>query len=77
MALWPECLLSCFYDNIFLCGRAMPITLVAFQNKLPTSELTQMLLEKYNGMEIHKVFLFCFFVFRSFFDKLKAVTSDQ
>lgn len=57
----------------------MPITLVAFQNKLPTSELTQMLLEKYNGMEIHEVFLFRFgfFVFRSFFDKLKAVTSDH
>ena len=50
----------------------MPITLVAFQNKLPTSEVTQMLLEKYNGMEIHE-----FFVFRSFFDKLQAVTSDH
>ena len=38
-----------------------------------------MLLEKYNGMEIHEVFLFRFgfFVFRSFFDKLKAVTSDH
>ena len=43
----------------------MPITLVAFQNKLPTSELTQMLLEKYNGMDIHEVFCFSFFLWET------------